>query len=171
MHHWYYAHAKPRAETQALVRLHQPGFPCFQPLLKRSLPCSGRRQTVVEALFPRYLFLRAYVEATSLAPVRSTRGAVGLVRTAGQPAPVPDDFIHRLQTDVNAEVLIMLAERRLLSGERVAITEGPLVGLQGIYTQAQSEQRALVLMEILSGAQIVAMPHYVPEPIVQCQAA
>src|SRR5690606_247840 len=148
---WYCVHTRPRAEAQALEHLQRQGFECFLPRLQRSVLRGGRRQTVVEALFPRYLFLRADADTTSLAPVRSTRGAVGLVRTAGEPAIVPGEFIERLQADANADGLITLPERRLLPGERVAITEGPLAGLQGIYTQAQSEQRALVLLDILGG--------------------
>jgi len=171
MQHWYCVHTKPRAEAQALENLQRQGFECLLPRLQRTVLRNGRRQTVVEALFPRYLFLRADAEATSLAPVRSTKGAVGLVRTAGLPATVPDDFIERLRADANAEGLITLPERRLLPGERVAITDGPLAGLQGIYTQAQGEQRALVLLEILGGAQSVALPNYVLEPVGPAQAA
>ena len=171
MLHWYCVHTKPRAEAQALEQLQRQGFHCLLPRLQRTVLRNGRRQTVVEALFPRYLFLRADAEATSLAPVRSTKGAVGLVRTAGLPATVPDDFIERLRADANAEGLITLPERRLLPGERVAITDGPLAGLQGIYTQAQGEQRALVLLEILGGAQSVALPNYVLEPVGPAQAA
>lgn len=171
MQRWYCVHTKPRAEAQALEHLRRQGFECLLPRLQRTVLRSGRRQTVVEALFPRYLFLRANAEATSLAPVRSTKGAVGLVRTAGLPATVPDDFIERLQADANADGLITLPERRLLPGERVAITDGPLAGLQGIYTQAQGEQRALVLLELLGGAQSVALPNYVLEPVGPAQAA
>ena len=171
MQHWYCVHTKPRAEAQALEHLQRQGFECLLPRLQRTVLRNGRRQTVVEALFPRYLFLRADAEATSLAPVRSTKGAVGLVRTAGLPATVPDDFIERLQADANADGLITLPERRLLPGERVAITDGPLAGLQGIYTQAQGEQRALVLLELLGGAQSVALPNYVLEPVGPAQAA
>lgn len=171
MQRWYCVHTKPRAEAQALEHLRRQGFECLLPRLQRTMLRNGRRQTVVEALFPRYLFLRADAEATSLAPVRSTKGAVGLVRTAGLPATVPDDFIERLQADANADGLITLPERRLLPGERVAITDGPLAGLQGIYTQAQGEQRALVLLELLGGAQSVALPNYVLEPVGPAQAA
>lgn len=171
MQHWYCVHTKPRAEAQALEHLQRQGFECLLPRLQRTVLRNGRRQTVVEALFPRYLFLRADAETTSLAPVRSTKGAVGLVRTAGLPATVPDDFIERLRADANADGVITLPERRLLPGERVAITDGPLAGLQGIYTQAQGEQRALVLLELLGGAQSVVLPRYVLEPVRPAQAA
>lgn len=168
---WYCVHTRPRAEAQALEHLQRQGFECLLPRLQRKVSRSGRRHVVVEALFPRYLFLRADAEATSLAPVSSTRGAIGLVRTAGLPATVADELIARLRADADPNGLIVLPERRLLPGERVTITEGPLTGLQGIYTQAQSEHRALVLLEILGGAQSVALPHYVLEPVRAARAA
>lgn len=168
---WYCVHTKPRAETVVVENLQRQGFECLLPRLQRSVLRGGRRQAVMEVLFPRYLFLRADAETTSLAPVRSTKGAVGVVRNAGLPATVPDEFIERLQSDANAEGLIALTERRLLPGERVAIKEGPLAGLQGIYTQAQGEQRALVLLDMLGGAQSVALPEDALEPIFSAQAA
>ena len=170
MQRWYCVHTLPRAESKALDNLHRQGFECYLPRLQRKVLRAGRRQAVVEALFPRYLFLRADAEATSLASVRSTRGAVGLVRTAGLPATVPEEFIEHLRADANADGLIALPERRLLPGERVLISEGPLAGLQGIYTQAQSEQRALVLLQILGGTQSVALPNCVLEPVGQANA-
>lgn len=171
MQRWYCVHTLPRAESKALEHLQRQGYECFLPRLQRRLLRGGRRQNVLEALFPRYLFLRADAEITSLAPVRSTRGAVGLVRTAGLPATVPDDFIERLRDDADADGLIALPERRLLPGERVTITDGPLAGLQGIYTQTQSEQRALVLLEILGGVQTAVLPHSALEPVRQTRAA
>lgn len=168
---WYCVQTRPRAEAQALEHLQRQGFDCLLPRLQRSVIRNGRRQMTVEALFPRYLFLHADADTTSLAPVRSTRGAVGLVRTAGLPATVPDELIERLLVDANADGLVTMPERRLLPGERVVITEGPLAGLQGLYTQAQSEQRALVLLEILGGAQSVALPIYLLEPARAVQAA
>lgn len=171
MQQWYCVHTRPRAEAQALEHLQRQGFECLLPRLQRTVLRNSRRQTVVEALFPRYLFLRADAETTSLAPVRSTRGAVGLVRTAGLPATVPEDFMARLLADADATGLITQPERALLPGERVLITDGPLAGLGGIYSQAQGESRALVLLELLGGAQSVALPTYVLQPAGTAEAA
>lgn len=171
MQQWYCVHTRPRAEAQALGHLQRQGFECLLPRLQRTVLRNGRRQTVVEALFPRYLFLRADAETTSLAPVRSTRGAVGLVRTAGLPATVPEDFMARLLADADATGLVTQPERTLLPGERVLITGGPLAGLGGIYSQAQGESRALVLLELLGGAQSVALPTYVLQPAGTAEAA
>ena len=81
--HWYCVHTKPRAEALALEHLQRQAFECLLPRIQHSVLRGGRRQRVVEPLFPRYLFLRANPEQQSLAAVRSTRGALGLVRPGG----------------------------------------------------------------------------------------
>lgn len=168
---WYCVHTRPRAEAQALEHLQRQGFECLLPRLQRTAVRNGRRQVTVEALFPRYLFLRADAATTSLASVRSTRGAVDLVRTAGQPDVVPEEFINALLAQANSEGLLVQPEHRLLPGERVAITDGPLAGLQGVFDQAQGEHRAMVLLEFLGGRQSVTLPTYVLQPARTARAA
>lgn len=168
---WYCVHTRPRAEAYALEHLQRQGFECLLPRLRRTILRAGRRQGVVEALFPRYLFLRADADTTSLAPVSSTRGTVGLVRTAGVPAAMPDAFIANLLADADASGLVIQPERTLLPGEQVLITDGPLTGLQGIYSQAQGESRALIFLELLGSAQSVALPTYVLQPANTTRAA
>ncbi|ODS62997.1 MAG: hypothetical protein ABS41_07440 [Arenimonas sp. SCN 70-307] len=160
---WYCVHTRPRAEAQALEHLRRQGFECFLPRLRRGVlrVRGGRRQVVTEALFPRYLFLCADADVTSLAPVRSTRGAVDLVRIAGQPACVPDDFIARLISDADGEGVITLPEPRFQPGERVTINDGPLVGLEALYARAEGEHRVIVLVELLGGAQEILLPRHV----------
>ena len=90
---------------------------------------------------------------------------------SGEPAVVPDDFIEQLQADADGDGLLVMPAHRLLPGEAVDITEGPLAGLQGIYTQAQGEHRALVLLDLLGGRQSVMLPTYVLQPAGAARAA
>lgn len=164
MQHWYCVQTKPQSEATARGNLQRQGFECLLPRLRRTVLRSGRRRTVLEPLFPRYLFLCADPDVTSLAPVRSTRGVVGLVRTAGLPATVPYEFIQSLRADVDSDGVITLPERRLHPGERITITDGPLAGLKGLYAKPQGDERALVLLEILGGTQGVTLPLYLLQP-------
>lgn len=164
MHYWFCVQTRPRSEAQAQEHLQRQGFHCMLPRLRRTVLRGGRRKTVLEPLFPRYLFLCADPDVTSLAPVRSTRGAVGLVRTAGLPATVPDELIERLRADADSNGVVTLPDRRLHPGERITITDGPLAGLQGLYAKAQGEHRALVLLEILGGTQGVTLPINLLQP-------
>ena len=69
------------------------GFHVYLPRIQVRRHRRGQWIDAVESLFPRYLFIRIDPHRSNIAPVRSTRGVVGLVRFGGQPAVVPDEVI------------------------------------------------------------------------------
>jgi transcriptional antiterminator RfaH len=42
-------------------------------------------------------------------------------------------------------------------GERIVITSGPFIGLEGIYQMADGEARALILLELMSKSQKLSL--------------
>jgi transcriptional antiterminator RfaH len=110
-------------------------------------------------LFPRYLFLRADPATTSLAAVRSTRGALGLVRFGGEPTRVPESVVARIQSRVDADTGFVRLEAPTLSpGERVRITEGALSGIEGIFRCVESGDRVRLLLELLGCSREIVVP-------------
>ncbi len=83
---WYAVSCKPRQEAVAEDNLLRQGFHVYLPRIR--IRQRRRRQWIdaVEVLFPRYIFIRVDPLRRSTATVRSTRGALGLVRFGGQPA-------------------------------------------------------------------------------------
>lgn len=158
MKNWYCVHTRPQQKARARQHVQRQGFKSCLPILRCNVTRSGRWRSVVEPLLPLHQSLRADIEAISLVPVRSTRGPVGLVRAAGQPAPVLDELLGVLRFETNADSLSELTERRLLSGDCIVMTDGPLKCSQGIFGQAQGQYRALVLPERLGSGQGVAVP-------------
>lgn len=154
---WYCVHTKPRAEARALEHLERQGFDCFLPRLRRNTRRDSRRGTCIEPLFPRYLFLHADPARQSLATVRSTRGALGLVRFGQRIAEVPEALIARLRRDAGPDGLIVPAMVLPCPGDTVAILDGAFAGMTGLYAQQHSEQRAIVLLQILGGRQRVML--------------
>ncbi|MDE2407871.1 MAG: transcriptional activator RfaH [Xanthomonadaceae bacterium] len=155
---WYCVHTKPRAELQAIAHLQQQAFECFLPRLRRSTARAGKRQTSIEPLFPRYLFLRANPHQQSLAAVRSTRGVLGLVRFANQPGEVPPALVEGLRRDADADGVIQQIELTPQPGDAVTLLAGAFAGLRGVYAELQGQQRAIVLLQLLGGVQRVALP-------------
>lgn len=155
---WFCVHTKPRAEALALENLQRQSFECFLPRIRRSVLVAGRRRLAVEALFPRYLFLRADPQQQSLAPIRSTTGALGLVRFANQPGEVPPALIERLRADSDADGVIVPPTFKFQAGDAVAVLDGALAGLRGVYMQPRGPDRALVLLEMLGAMQKVLLP-------------
>lgn len=151
--HWYCVQTKVRAEEQALLNLQRQAFECFLPRIQRRLRRANVRQrrTAIEPLFPGYLFLHVDAAQQSLATVRSTLGVVDLVRFGGIPARVGDALVARLQRDGGLEGVIVPPEPTYKPGDAVSIVQGPMAGMNAIYTQGQGRMRAWVLMQWLGG--------------------
>lgn len=122
------------------------------------LPLNAMGQWVEEAecLFRRYLFIRLIAGQSNFAPIRSTRGVSGLVRFGTTPAVVPDAVVEALRT-------MPLQDRPMFNaGDAVTITAGAFAGVAAEFVALKQmpdgEMRALVLLELLSKMQKIAVP-------------
>lgn len=156
---WYCVHTKPRSENRALEHLQRQQFECFLPRIQRRVARKSESGvgTLIEPLFPRYLFLRANSATQSLAPIRSTCGVLGLVRFANQPAAVADSIVDRLREDTGADGVIVTRSFTMRAGDAVEVHVGALVGLCGVYDQPCGGNRALVLLKMLGAEQKVVV--------------
>src|SRR5450759_2270221 len=93
---WYAVCCKPRQEAVAEENLLRQGFHVYLPRIRIRQRRRGQWLDAVEVLFPRYIFIRIDPLRRTTAPVRSTRGVIGLVRFGGQPAVVPDSVMEAL---------------------------------------------------------------------------
>lgn len=147
---WFAVYTKPRQEHIARENLERQGFRCFLPLAVNPYQRRTARKPRIEALFPRYLFLQAVADRQSLGPVRSTRGVCTLVhfgmRLATLPEPVIETIKRRRDPDSG---LVRLEPVPVATGDRVEVFDGPLAGLQGIFTERKGKERALLLMTLL----------------------
>ena len=148
--HWYLIHTKPRQENIALENLQQQGFTCYLPLLNVEKIRRGKLAIVLEALFPRYLFIQldTALSSQSWTPIRSTKGVNRLVAFGGQPAKVDEALVSILK--VAEENQTDRLQKMFTAGDKVQLTHGAFAGLEGIYQMADGESRAMVLIEILS---------------------
>lgn len=148
---WFAVYTKPRQEQVALANLEAQSFECFLPMAEQ-LPRGGKRNSKprIEPLFPRYLFLRASPESQSLASVRSTRGAVGLVRAGWELTTINPSIIAGIKARIDSTSgFIMIEPVSLNSGDRVRVFDGPFANLQGIFKEHRGQHRSLLLLEIL----------------------
>jgi transcriptional antiterminator RfaH len=156
---WFAVATKPRCEAQAEEHLRRQGYDCLFPRVRRVLRTASGVKARVESLFPNYLFLRADTERQSLAPVRSTRGALGLVRFGKEPAPVPQSVISRILDRMDArDGLVRLDIPMLEPGARVHVTSGPLSGWEGVFLEGEGPDRVRLLLEMLGSVREVVLP-------------
>ena len=145
---WYVIHTKPRQEELALLHLQRQGYICYLARLKVEKVRHRKLQLVTEPMFARYLFIQldSGTSAKSWSPIRSTIGVSEMVYFGSKPARVDAALIHEIQSREAS-----LPEQVLFkTGDRVQIKQGPFAGFEAIYQLKDAQQRALVLLELLS---------------------
>src|SRR3989338_7106073 len=151
--HWYAVSCKPRQEAIAEENLLRQGYRVYLPRIRNHRHRNGQWTGVIEPLFPRYLFIRVDTTSRSTAPVRSTRGAIGLGRFGSQPGIVPQEVIDAIVQREAPDSGLHQDDRPLFrAGEPVKLDEGPLAGMEGIFVEEDGEKRVVVLLELLGKA-------------------
>ncbi|MFU8785518.1 transcription/translation regulatory transformer protein RfaH [Aliidiomarina sp.] len=153
MESWYLLHCKPREIERAEWHLQNQRFTTFCPRWKVQKRVRGKRQSVLEPLFPNYLFISADLAQDNYTALRSTRGVNGFVRFGGYPAIVPAAVIDDLRARTSEEGADSEAKGLYQTGTPVEILSGPFAGLKGIYDIADGESRCFVLLDMLGKSQ------------------
>lgn len=146
---WYLIYTKPRQETVALTNLARQGYGVYLPRLRQLRKRRGKRDLIIEPLFPRYLFIHLNPETDNWVPIRSTLGVASLVRFSAEPARVPDALVAQLQSCEGEEGWHEWAETKLSIGDRVRVAEGPLKGHEGIILAKTGQERIMLLLGLL----------------------
>lgn len=156
---WYLLCTKTNAEDLAQEQLERQGYESYFPRFIRRVRRFGRYQTTVGPLFPRYIFLRLLLGVQSIAPVKSTKGIVGIVRFGEDYATVPRQIITQLKARANESGLHEIDDS-LKPRDRVRVKEGPFEGLDAVFVRRCGEDRVLVLMNILGHDRSLQLPEY-----------
>lgn len=149
---WYLVQCKPRQDERAEAHLLRQGYACFRPQHSCERLVRKRRQTLVESLFPGYLFIQL-ADDDNWAPLRSTRGVSRVVGFGGRPLPVTDSLIAQLQRRSVAR-----AQSLLVPGTSVRIVQGSFAELDAIFMSMDGEERVILLLNLLSRPQQVRLP-------------
>ncbi|GJL81924.1 MAG: transcription antitermination protein RfaH [marine bacterium B5-7] len=154
---WYLIYCKPRAENTALTHLDRQNYTCYLPMLRVTRKVRGKLTDRIEPMFPRYLFISLDTQTDNWAPIRSTVGVTHLVRFGVEPTVVPDSLIQTLMDRENEEGLQCPPRRHFEKGEAVRIYEGPFKDYEGIFVARSSNERVIILLEILGKKSRIAI--------------
>lgn len=155
---WYVVHTKSKQESVAKENLERQQFTTYLPRVRTLLRRRGKLQPIIEPFFPRYIFVRFDRDNDDWAPIRSTRGVIGVVRFDGVARPVPESFIETMRANENPESLQMMEEAEWRPGQSVVIEQGPFAGYRGIFKKRTSEERVILLLNIVGKQTQVALP-------------
>jgi len=146
---WYVAQTKPKAERRVFQWLETKGIEVFVPKMEIKRKRRNRAVTLIEPVFPGYVFVRIEPRPNSWNKLKWTPGIKIILGYDGVPSPVPGKVIEELRERTGNESFIQ-PNPKFNKGERVRIVDGPLRGLMGVIEEARpGKERVRILMEIL----------------------
>lgn len=148
MEAWYLVYSKPQQERVAVDNLARQGYHTYLPLLRVRRRRAGRYVSVIEPMFPRYLFIHLDDTTDNWGPIRSTVGVANLVRFANRAARVPDDLVAALREREDERGIQSVDPPALKPGDRVRIEEGVFSGYEAIFQASSTKSRVLLLLEL-----------------------
>jgi transcriptional antiterminator RfaH len=155
---WHAVLCKPRQDAVAEENLLQQGFETFRPKTQNRRLRNGRRWMLVQSMFPRYLFVRLSRQGQDWGTIRSTRGAVGLVRLGAETPIIPDPVIHALRQRCDDEGVIKLTGMiDYQPNDLVEIIDGACAGYRALFQARSGEERVVVLLKLLQHERSVEM--------------
>ena len=140
---WYAVYTKPKSEDAVAGSLENAGIEVFNPRLKQKKYMQGAYRNKISPLFPCYVFVKFEPETTSHM-IKYTRGVKRVVG-GDFPWPVSDEVIDLIRNQ-EEDGIIAIKPPQLKYGDSVAINDGPLSGLRGIFEKELSGQERVVLL-------------------------
>jgi transcriptional antiterminator RfaH len=155
MPYWCVARTEPRRESAAQHFLQLAGYTVYLPRLRVVRARHGRKTERRPVLFPSYLFVLVQSGWWS---ARWCPGVASLLTSGDAPMPVPDVLIAEIRSR-ECNGLVELPRRDgFKAGDRVRVTQGPLLGHIGLYAGMRPHERVLVLLGLLGAEQRVELP-------------
>jgi len=140
---WYAVYTKPKREDAVAGSLENAGIEVFNPRLKQKKYMQGAYRNKISPLFPCYVFVKFEPETTAHM-IKYTRGVKRVVG-GDFPWPVSDEVIDLIRNQ-EEDGIIAIKPPQLKYGDSVAINDGPLSGLRGIFEKELNGQERVVLL-------------------------
>tara|TARA_B110000881_G_scaffold201271_1_gene200210 strand:+ start:261 stop:773 length:513 start_codon:yes stop_codon:yes gene_type:complete len=154
---WFLLQTKVKQEQRAAENLERQDVVSFCPMIRVDKISRGRRSEVLDVLFPGYLFVQLGESSVSTTAVRSTRGVSHFVTSAGAPIKVPQGLVEQLRQRVTADADVVMSQLPK-SGAKMQVIDGPFKGLNAVFTEPDGNNRAIVMVTLLSQQVKTSMP-------------
>ncbi len=154
---WFLLQTKVKQEQRAAENLERQDVASFCPMIRVDKISRGRRSEVLDVLFPGYLFVQLGESSVSTTAVRSTRGVSHFVTSAGAPIKVPQGLVEQLRQRVAADADVVMSQLPK-SGAKMQVIDGPFKGLNAVFTEPDGNNRAIVMVTLLSQQVKTSMP-------------
>jgi transcriptional antiterminator RfaH len=151
MKRWYLLYCKRGEQSRAKAHLENQNVECFYPVMKVQKIYRGKKQVMLEPLFPSYMFVRFDFEVgPTFTTIRSTRGVMDFIRFGQQPKEIQGDLVFQLkQLDPDLELASVSLPKK---GQKVQVTGGQFSGIEAIYQEPDGETRSIMLVTMINQA-------------------
>jgi transcriptional antiterminator RfaH len=148
---WYVIHTHTKQEDRACSNLMVLGVPIFNPKIR------ARRYNqfitvptyVTKPLFPRYIFAKFKMNKL-YQKICFTRGICSVVSFGESPAPVDEEIIALIQSNIKEDGFVRIYEE-ITPGDKVIVEDGPLKNFAGVFVrEMQDTDRIQILLETVS---------------------
>jgi len=143
---WYGIRTRPNHERVAATVLRGKGYEPYLPvysLYRRRAKVSVESQ---HPLFPGYVFCR--FDANKRLPILTTSGVISVLGFGNEPAPIPDEEIEAVSAAL-CSGLPAVPCAYLREGQRVRVTQGSLLGVEGILLKQKNQVRMVISVTML----------------------
>ena len=164
---WFALQVRARQEASVSEQLRGQGYERFLPFYKVRKRWSDRIKEMETPLFPGYLFCR--FNPHNRLPILKTPGVIQIVGFNNTPAAVSQDEILSIQRLVASGVQHQPCPF-LAVGDRVRISAGPLLGLEGLLTDIKGSHRLVLSVSLLQRSVAVEIDSAFITPLARTKA-
>jgi transcriptional antiterminator RfaH len=166
MEAWYAAYTKARMEKWARSNLWERGFEVYLPLYQKQRRHARKVDWVSSPLFPRYLFVRADLEAGHRRSITGAPGIEYLVAFGERPAAVPMAVVDEIRRREDENGYVNLCEPcQLAPGDTVRLESGVFMDKMGLFQQMADKERIIVLLQLMGRPVNVKVPASSVSPV------
>ena len=144
---WFLVYTKAKQEQLAAEQLRRQAYTVFLPKVKKKV-AGGKSK--IEAMFPRYLFIKLSIGVDNWSPIRSTIGVSNLVKFGLQPASISEELISAIKHKCDENAIFELPDVEFNVGDNVRVCEGVFNGYEAVVTARTGKQRVELLLKQLN---------------------
>jgi transcription antitermination factor NusG len=140
---WYAVYTRPKWEKKVAALLSQKGLQNYCPLNRVLKQWHDRKKWVEEPLFTSYVFV--CVSPSDLLEVRKTDGVLNFVYWLGKPAVIREEELTTIRKFLGEFSGVQLEKVRIRAGDKVQITQGPLMNQKGQVVEVHNKTVKVLL--------------------------
>lgn len=111
----------------------------------------GEKRSKSRKVFPGYLFVRMELNNETWHLVKNTPKVTGFVGNATNPAPVPEDQVLRITTQIKEGKMKPKLKIEFEKGESIRVKEGPFANFNGTVDEVNVEKGRLKVLVSIFG--------------------